>query len=148
VQAHLAALTERLDSLELSTLAYRSSASLGGSRSPNALGASDGRLVRSLVWDLDDMGLWSLLLQPLARLTQGMRHVLAFLAVNEHRSPAWVVIRRLFLDISFLLCALAVFKLGWKKSGIRRAEITEALKILARAVAGKKRPRNMVNRGV
>lgn len=101
-----------------------------------------------MIWDMDDMGLWSLVIKPAARAAEGMRHVAAFLAFNEHRTPALVVIRRLFLDISFLLCALAVFKMGWKKTGIRRAEIVEALKILGRAVAGQKRPRLMVNRAV
>lgn len=149
VQAHLAALTERLESLEMSTMAFRSSASLGGgTRSPNASGTSDGRAGRSLFWDMDDMGLWSLVIKPAARITEGMRHVVAFLAVNEHRTPTLVVVRRLFLDISFLLCALAVFKLGWKKTGIRRAEIVEALRILGRAVAGQKRPRVMINKSV
>jgi hypothetical protein len=77
-----------------------------------------------------------------------MRHVTAFLAVNENRTPALVVIRRLFLDISFLLCAITLFKLGWKKSGVRRAEILAALGVLGRAIAGERRPRQMVSRGI
>jgi hypothetical protein len=151
VQANLAALTERLESLESTIQARRSTASLspGGSRSPlHASSSNDGRAGRLYVWDLDDMGLWSIVLQPISRVVEGMRHVIAFLAVNESRTPTFVIVRRLFLDLSFILCVLAVLKLGWRRSGLRRGEISKALGVLWRAILGERRPRRMIDQAV
>lgn len=74
----------------------------------------------------------------------------AFLAVNENRSPTFVVIRRLFLDLSFVLAALAIAKVGWRRSGLRRKEIYTALGVLWRAFTGGRtgRVRSMVEQGV
>jgi len=96
------------------------------------------------------MGLWSLFLQPVAKLLASVRRVAAFLAVNERRSPTFVVIRRLFLDLTFVLAVLAVAKVGWRRTGLRRKEIYIALGVLWRAVVGGRtgRVRRMVDQGV
>ena len=95
------------------------------------------------------MGMWSLVLRPLARIFSLFRHLAAFLASSENRSPAFVVIRRLFLDISFVLCFLAVFKAGWRRSGMRRKEVINALRGLWRAILGHQGAvRHMVDRAV
>jgi len=96
------------------------------------------------------MGLWSLVLQPLARLLTSVRGVAAFLAINENRSPTFVVIRRLFLDLSFALAVLAIAKMGWRRTGLRRKEVYVALGLLWRAVIGGRagRGRRMVEQGV
>lgn len=134
VQSHLAALSERLESLEISRSSVRTRTAISprDSNSPNRFSppSSSGELV----FDLDDMGLWSLILQPLARLLSSVRGVAAFLAVNENRSPTFVVIRRLFLDLSFVLAVLAIAKVGWKRTGLRRKNIYVALGILWKAV--------------
>ena len=149
VQSHLAALSERLETLEISqsSIRARPAASPRDSHSPNRFGpASSG----DLVFDLDDMGLWSLVLQPLAKLLASVRRVAAFLAVNENRSPTFVVIRRLFLDLSFVLAVLAVAKVGWRRTGLRRKEIHIALGVLWGAVTGGRtgRARRMAEQGV
>ena len=149
VQSHLAALSERLETLEISqsSVRPRPAASPRDLNSPNRFGSpSSGELI----FDLDDMGLWSVVLQPLAKLLASVRGVAAFLAVNENRSPTFVVIRRLFLDLSFVLAALAVAKVGWRRSGLRRKEIFIALGVLWRAFTGGRigRARRMVEQGV
>ena len=93
------------------------------------------------------MGMWSLVLQPLARVFRLFRQLMAFLANSDNRSPTFVVIRRLFLDISFVLCVLAAFKLSWRRSGVRRREVAAALQGLWRAIVGQQVPRHMVERG-
>ncbi|OBZ76443.1 hypothetical protein A0H81_03813 [Grifola frondosa] len=112
----------------------------GGEGSP-----SDGRgeIAR---WDLDDMGMWSLVLNPLARAIATFRQLMGFLAHNENRSPTLIVVRRLFLDISFILCLLSVVKMAWRRSGMRRKEVLSALRVLWNAVLGHKRPRIMIDR--
>lgn len=150
VQSHLAALSERLETLEISqsSIRARPAASPRDSHSPNRFGTASSS--RELIFDLDDMGLWSLILQPLAKLLASARNVVAFLAVNENRSPTFVVIRRLFLDLSFVLAVLAVAKVGWRRTGLRRKEIYVALGVLWGAVAGGRtgRTRRMVEQGV
>ncbi|KAI0751487.1 acyl CoA binding protein-domain-containing protein [Daedaleopsis nitida] len=153
VQAHLAAMTERLETLE--TLLHHSTASLSpsGLRSPGLVagagrGSPAGGAQDAVRWDVDDMGMWSLVLRPLVRAVRLFRLLMAFVANAEHRSPTFVVVRRLFLDISFVLCFLAVFKLGWRRSGVRRREVSAALRGLWRAIVGQQVPRAMVERGV
>lgn len=150
VQSHLAALSERLETMEISRSSIRTRAapSPRDSTSPNRFGSPSSS--RELVFDLDDMGLWSLVLQPLARLLASVRGVAAFLAVNENRSPTFVVIRRLFLDLSFVLAVLAIAKVGWRRSGLRRTEVYVALGVLWRAAVGSRtgRVRRMVEQGV
>lgn len=152
VQAHLAAITERLELLEHAT--HRSAASISpydarspgrrrGSGSPVGGWAGDAHR-----WDLNDMGLWTLLLRPLARVTALFEQLMAFLAHNENRSPTLVVVRRLFLDISFLLCMLALLRMAWRKSGMRRRNVLYALRHLWSAIIGSEVPRVLIDRGV
>jgi hypothetical protein len=150
VQSHLAALSERLETLEISrsSIRTRPAHSPRDSHSPNRFGSPSSP--EALAFDLDDMGLWSLILQPLAKLLASVRRAAAFLAVNENRSPTFVVIRRLFLDLSFVLAVLAVAKVGWRRTGLRRKEIYVALGFLWSAVTGGRtgRVRRMVEQGV
>ncbi|KAH9843953.1 ACBP-domain-containing protein [Rhodofomes roseus] len=141
VQATLVALTERIEALEAVARRSTTSFSLHGSSSPWASGQQTGV-------DLDDMGMWSLALHPLAHATTLARHLAAFLATSRGRSPTFIVVRRLFLDISFLLCLLALMKAAWRRSGMRRREVLAALAGLWRAIAGQSPPRRLVNRGV
>lgn len=99
-------------------------------------------------WDFDDMGMWSLVLKPLQRVFIMFEQLRAFLARNENRSPTLVIVRRLFLDISFLLCVLAMTKIAWRKSGMRRREVYAALGALWRALIGQRRPRVLIDRAV
>lgn len=148
VQVHLAALNERMESLESVMTSSRSHASLAprhigsprGRRSPN-----DGRGPQ---WDLEDLGMWSLILNPISRGLDKLRDLATFFARNEDRSPTTMIIRRLCLDVSFLLCVLAVVKVLWRKSGVRRREVRFALTILWRAILGAKPERVMIERGV
>lgn len=152
VQTHLAALTERIESLE--NMAHRSTSSLasqGGSRSPRWMSANRGASPLGRVYEhftYDDMGMWSLVLNPLSVVAWRFRRLMEFLMYNENRSPTLVVVRRLMLDISFLLCVLAVMRFGWRRSGVRRREVLGALKGLWYALAGKKAPRVLVDRAV
>jgi hypothetical protein len=147
VQAHMAALSERLESLETLTNLSRSHVSY----SPRAIG-SPGRgrgspTGRSPEWDIDDLGLWSLVLNPLSRGLDVLREFSTFFARNENRSPTSIIIRRLCLDVSFLVCVVAVVRALWKRSGVRRREVRAALVVLWRAILGTK-PRMMIDQGV
>lgn len=152
VQAHLAALTERLESLETVANLSRSHVST----SPRAAGSPTWGYNRGNPndgpgkprWDLDDLGMWSLILKPASRGVDSLREFATFFARNENRSPTTMIVRRLCLDISFLLCAIAVTRALWQKSGVRRREVRAALIVLWRAILGTKAPRTMVDRGI
>lgn len=151
VQAHLAALTERLESLEsVSRHPSRSNISLSprGARSPSygPRSPADGR-ARHHEWDLEDLGMWSLVLNPLSRGVDSLKELATFFARNENRSPTLIIVRRLCLDVSFLLCVLALVRTIWKRSGVRRREVRAALIVLWRALLGTKE-RVLVDRGV
>ncbi|OCH95950.1 ACBP-domain-containing protein [Obba rivulosa] len=149
VQGHLAALTERLEVLE--QIAHKSTISLSvlsptrGLTQAALAGQDDEDRAK---WDPDDMGMWALVLNPLSRTVGMFSQLVKFVTQNERRSPTLVVIRRLFLDISFMLCFLAATKLIWKRSGVRRKEVSAALKGLGYAIVGQKRPRVLVDRAV
>ncbi|KII95894.1 hypothetical protein PLICRDRAFT_150878 [Plicaturopsis crispa FD-325 SS-3] len=146
VQAHLAALTERIETLE-SASGHHSHVSLPAVGSPKGRGSPTERNAR-LVWDLDDLGMWSFFLNPVSRALASARRLAAFFARDERRSPGLIVIRRLCLDISFLFCVLAVARALWKKTGMRRREVNAALAMLWRALVGTKKGRELVDRGV
>ncbi|KZS98096.1 ACBP-domain-containing protein [Sistotremastrum niveocremeum HHB9708] len=138
IQDHLAAITERLERLERGS-------------SPTAMGryqAPDGHIY----WDPNQLGMWSLVFNPLSRILRGLQYLGDFLgrpnAAVQSRSPTLVVLRRLILDTSFLLFVFGVLRFGWRRSGRRRKEVKAALRILWRAVVGSKEPRVMVDRGV
>ncbi|TFK43250.1 acyl CoA binding protein-domain-containing protein [Crucibulum laeve] len=152
VQAHLAALSERLESLEAHSHLLRSHTSL----SPRVVGTpawvsgrgspNDGN--GHPHWDIDDLGMWSIVLNPISCGLDSLRHAATFFARNENRSPTMVIVRRLCLDVSFLVCVIAVIGALWRKSGVRRREVRAALIVLWRAVLGSKPARQMADRGV
>lgn len=94
------------------------------------------------------MGMWSLILKPLFRVVALFERLMDFLAHNENRTPTLVVVRRLFLDISFVLVMLALFRALWKKSGIRRRKVLFALRGLWSAIIGSETPRVLIDRAV
>jgi hypothetical protein len=152
VQAHLAALHERLDTLEsLAGRPPRSNLTLPGSS--QGWGGAGSRTPANgqradLEFDLEDLGMWSLVANPVTRSVNFLHHVARFFARNENRSPTLIVVRRLCLDLSFLFCVFAILRAAWKKSGVRRREIRIALKILGRAIIGSSKQRVMVDQGV
>ncbi|KAL1741083.1 ACBP-domain-containing protein [Schizophyllum fasciatum] len=128
VQAHLAALSERIEVMEhLQGPAARSPV-LPGRRT----------------YDLGDMGLWSLVLRPLADAAEWLKD---FFARDDTRSPAQMIVRRLCLDSSFLLCVIMLVRAIWRRSGTRRREVVAALVALWKALLGR-HERVMVSRGV
>lgn len=149
VQVHLTALTERMESLETLGSVSRSH----GSPTPRRHG-SPGRGRGSLYgsqepqWNLDDLGMWSIVLNPLSRGLEKLQELATFFARNENRSPTSIIIRRLCLDASFLACVVMAIRLLWNKSGVRRREVRAALAILWRAILGAAPDKIMVDRGV
>lgn len=146
MQAHLAALTERIDTLESSFATQsnpqaQSPASLpshvsSGRGSP----ADSGPVSQVFEWDVDDMGLWTLVLKPLLQnLSFLQRFLVFFLRGGQDRSPVLIVVRRLCLDISFVMVVVGVLRTAWRKTGTRRKEVGAALIVLWGAVTGKKR---------
>lgn len=153
LQTHFAALSERIESLESAHI--RSSTSLVSQNGSNSeqwrlygRGVSPSGRGESHHWDVNDMGMWSLVLDPLSRIVARFRQLMEFIMYNENRSPTFVVIRRLFLDISFLLCLLATVKMAWSRSGVRRKEIMRACQGLWWAIVGRKQQRILVHRAV
>ncbi|RDB23275.1 hypothetical protein Hypma_009659 [Hypsizygus marmoreus] len=149
VQVHLAALTERLESLESLRTLSRSHLS-GTPRHIGSPGRGGGNQYDGPgpYWDIDDLGMWSIVLNPLSRALDKLRKLATFFAQNENRSPTSIIVRRLCLDISFLFCVLAVIRLLWRKSGVRRREVRVALVVLWRAIVGSKPERRLIDRGV
>ncbi|KDQ64903.1 hypothetical protein JAAARDRAFT_28555 [Jaapia argillacea MUCL 33604] len=150
VQAHLAALTERLESLEAAAAHPGQSTHSMTTRTHSRHGSPSGHLEGLLHsgWNIDDMGMWSIVLRPLSQVTTSMRQLTDFLIYTENRSPGYIVIRRLFLDISFILAVLALVRAIWKRTGVRRGEVNKALLGLWYAVVGKKKERRLIDRGV
>ena len=152
VQIQLAAVTERLETLEgRSVLLSRSNlpslnphASPTSSWLPGQGGMSQNTRPGVPQWDIDDLGMWSLVLNPLSRGVERLKELSTFFARNENRSPSTIIIRRLCLDISFLLCVITTLRTLWFKSGVRRREVKAALIILWRAIVGIKPPRDQL----
>jgi hypothetical protein len=142
VQSQLAAVTERLELLE-SVSALPSRSNIGTSPRGTPTWGRGSPLPHDH-WDLDDLGMWSLILNPMSRF---MERLSRFFSRNESRSPSMIVLRRLCLDVSFLLCVIAFIRLVWKKSGVRRREVNAALRLLWRAILGRDN-RVMIERGV
>jgi hypothetical protein len=143
LQAQMAALQERLENLEAS---YRYLPKLF--TVPASRGGSPHARREPCRWDFNDLGLWSLVLNPLSNSIEIIRGFAHLLARDENRSPAAVIIRRLCLDFSFLLCAIAITRYLWRESGVRRREVRAALKMLWSALLGSKPRKVMVDEGV
>lgn len=154
IQIQLAALSERLESLE--TRPARSNISSinlhepGGSSfwlSGSGHASLNGRTAVPQ-WDMDDIGMWSLVLNPLSLGIQRMKELAVFFLRNEHRSPSMIIVRRLCLDISFLLSVIIILRSLWIRSGQRRREVKVALVILWRAIVGSRPPRHHLQHGI
>ena len=150
VQVQLAALSERLETLESrSLLVSRSNICLSSRGSPQWAGGrgSPSDRNRAPRWDIDDLGMWSFVLNPFSNVMDTLRDMSTFFSRDENRSPSMIIIRRLCLDVSFLLCVIGVVGAIWRKSGNRRREVRVALVMLWRAIVGSP-SRVLVDRGV
>jgi hypothetical protein len=154
VQAHLAALTERLAVLESRSIHNSGLNSHYGSPQ-HASYSYEGGLSGSgrhgsphTTWDLNDLGMWSYILKPIYRALSFLYRSAHFFASDESHSPTKMIIRRLCLDLSFLLCVIAILGAFWRKSGVRRREIKIALVVLGRAMTGNRVPGSLSERGV
>jgi hypothetical protein len=79
---------------------------------------------------------------------KSLREFAMFLSNTEGRSPTFVVLRRLFLDISFILCTLTLIKTMWRKTGVRRRAVNAAIRALWWAIIGRTPARDMADRGI
>ncbi|KAG8810707.1 hypothetical protein FRC17_002821, partial [Serendipita sp. 399] len=161
MQTSLAALHERLEGLE--GLLGHGEGNAGASRSsffsrpdsnprrrsgvisPHRSGNGGSTWPR---WDPANMGAWSIILQPISRLENNIKVFAQFLANADDGSPVLVMVRRLFLDLSFLIVVLIVFKSFWRRTRLRRAEVYAALGEVWRALTGRKAPRIMAEKNV
>ena len=92
----------------------------------------------------EHMGLWSAVLKPLAKMTKFLARVLAFLLARrgapgdgkQTLSPGLAILRRLLLDVSFILFTFFVGRKLWRRSGVRRREVVHALLGVWRALLG------------
>lgn len=146
MQAHLAALTERIDTLESSFATHSNPQAQSSpplhSRASSGRGspADSGPVSQVFEWDIDDMGLWTLVLKPLLQnLSFLQRFLVFFLRSGQDRSPVMIVVRRLCLDVSFVMVVVGLLRTAWKKTGTRRREVGAALVVLWGAATGKKR---------
>ncbi|KAH0840099.1 hypothetical protein J3R83DRAFT_1069 [Lanmaoa asiatica] len=86
------------------------------------------------------MGLWALVLKPLLQNLSFLQRLLVFfLKSGQDRSPVLIVVRRLCLDVSFVMMVVGVLRTAWIKTGTRRREVGAALIVLWGAVTGKRR---------
>jgi hypothetical protein len=149
MQAHLAALGERLDALEARALpssplvrsGSRSPSWLGGSGVTGAGGSNNGLRgggdSHDAPWDPDELGLWALAVRPFMHLYDLVAYILRLVAYpRPDASPTRAVVRRLLLDLSFLVCCAAAIRAGWKRSAVRRRDVRAALGVLWRALMG------------
>ncbi|KAK7060275.1 hypothetical protein VNI00_001040 [Paramarasmius palmivorus] len=147
MQAQLAAFNERLEVLESRTLS-RSGSGQGTPRTHSFHNRNNSNSNSGINWDPSsnhgdsdmDLGLWSLVVNPVLNLIYPIPN-------PNGNSPWRIILRRLFLDASFLVCVLGLLRLLWKRSGVRRREVLMALGVLWRALVGR-RERLLVDRGV
>jgi len=143
IQASLAALRERMETMEQggSFASYSSRQSPPRRHSP---------LHPMLPFNLDprSFGAWSVVLTPLARSVVSTRRMLEVV----RRNPTLTIVRRLMLDISFLLALVGVLRACWRRFGGRRKEVISALGGLWIAVVNggqvPRRDRILVDRGI
>jgi len=151
VQTQLAALSERIELIESHSTGTRPFPSpQGPSRSsPTFAGRGSPSGSRDIIcWNLDEMGLWAIVFKGIARVMASLRQLAVFLSDTEGRSPTFVVVRRLFLDLSFILCTLGFIKTVWRRTRVRRREVNSAMRALWWAVVGKSPARSMADRGI
>lgn len=150
MQASIAALHERIEALERYAAVGRgrgsaSSFSLHDSRRWSGHISPSGRS-QSGEWDPSNMGFWSHLLQPLARLQHNLQYFVVFLTNPDAKTmgPVLMIVRRLLLDASFVLFVAWVLRLGWRRTRDWRKDILEAW----RHVMTRKGKRVLVDKGV
>lgn len=150
IQTQLAALSERIEIIESHSFSTQPlGSSPGPSRSSPTFAGSSPNGVRDVVsWNFDEMGLWAVVFKSLARMLKSIREFAIFFSNNEGRSPTFVVVRRLFLDISFILCMLTLIKTIWRRTGARRRAVSVAMRALWWALLGKTPARDMADRGI
>ena len=150
IQTQLAALSERIEIIEshsFSAQPLRSSP--GPSRSSPTFAGSSPTSVRDVIsWDYNEMGLWAVVFKSLTRMLKSIREFAILLSNNEGRSPTFVIFRRLFLDISFILCMLTLIKTVWRRTGVRRRAVSAAMQALWWALVGRTPTRDMADRGI
>jgi hypothetical protein len=157
LQAHMAAMQERIDILEHMLLS-RAGPGASPALSPPWVGSRnldhDTNSRRSVIFDANDLGLWSLVARPTSALVKLFVFILRVilsprLASSQPPSPILLILRRLALDASFVLMALWAAKRGWRASGARRKDVRAALGMLVHAVIGSERtPRQLADKGV
>ena len=150
MQALIAALHERMEALERYAAVGRgrgsvSSFSLHDSRRWSGHISPSGR-PHSGEWDPSNMGFWSLLAQPLARLQHNLQYFVVFLTSPDAKTmgPVLMIVRRLLLDASFVLFVAWVLRFGWRRTRDWRKDIHEAWK----HVRTRKGKRVLVDKGV
>lgn len=150
IQTQLAALSERIEIIESRSFSSQLlKSSPGPSRSSPTFAGSSSNVVRDVIsWNFDEMGLWAVVLKSLARMLKSIREFAIFLSNNEGRSPTFVVFRRLFLDISFILCMLTLMKTVWRRTGARRRAVSAAMRALWWALVGRTPTKDMADRGI
>ncbi|QRV87606.1 acyl-CoA-binding protein [Ceratobasidium sp. AG-Ba] len=143
IQASLAALRERMEMMEQggSFHSYSSRQSPPRRHSP---------LHPMLPFNLDprSFGAWSVVLTPFARSVISVRRMLEVV----RRNPTLTIVRRLMLDLSFLLALVALIRACWRRFGGRRKEVFSALGGLWIALVNggqaPRRDRILVDRGI
>ncbi|KAG8995264.1 hypothetical protein FRB90_000214 [Tulasnella sp. 427] len=158
MQTSLAALHERMDSMEAAL--YGHSPQSNSVLTPGArrnigtpLRGPAGYFNASspgLPFDPHQTGAWSIILVPLTRILGRVKQLIYFLLYPPEPSKSTarlIVIRRLFLDASFVASVLAAIRAIWKITGIRRREVMLALIGVWYAITGK-RPRVLAEKAV
>lgn len=147
IQASLTALRERMEMIEQGG-SFASYSSGSRRQSPPR---RHSPLHPMLPFGLDprSFGAWSVVLTPLARSVISARRMMEVV----RRNPTLTIIRRLMLDISFLLALVAVIRACWRRFGGRRREVLSALSGLWIALVNGgqtpvRRERILVDRGI
>lgn len=146
IQASLAALRERMETMEQGG-SFNSSYSSHRQSSP----PRHSPLHPTLPFNIDprSFGAWSVVLTPLARSVTSTRRMIEVV----RRNPTFTIIRRLMLDISFLIALVALIRACWRRFGGRRHEALRVLGGLWIALVNGgqmpvKRERILVDRGI
>lgn len=148
MQASLAALHERLESIESAAHGEREgSPILSGARSRQNSGV--GGRPRRARW-AEGWGMWGVVFSPITYMLSLTQRSIGFVLSNEafRRSPVLAIVRRLFLDLSFLLTLAALARYAWRRSGLTKGDVKRLL-LHAWAIAQGRdgRPRALADAG-
>ncbi|KZT62148.1 ACBP-domain-containing protein [Calocera cornea HHB12733] len=149
MQASLAALHERLESIESAAIGEREgSPILSGVRSRQNSGV--GGRPRRPRW-AESWGMWGIVLSPFSYALSLLQRSVSFILSNEtfRRSPVLAIVRRLFLDLSFLLTLAALARYAWRRSGLTKRDVKRlVLHAWAIATSRNRQPRALAHAGV